>query len=387
MTRKTVSPPTGGNAFPHSEMITLMSDGARYDLAGSVGPSLSMHEMLSGASLAHLKEITLGYGSLPGHPGVRELVARSHGVGADEVILTVGGMHALFMLAFIVCGRGAEVVLTEPVFPLFRNCLDAVGASVKSIALDFGNGFQPELEEFSRKLTPETKIVCLASPQNPSGVLMSSEKIEGILKLMDEICPSAYLLIDETYRDACYESGDRPGSFVARYPKTISIGSMSKCHGAPGLRLGWILIREPELYQKILLAKFNTVSCCSRVDEELAYLMLKEGESYLARSRGALGAAREVVAAWVKENQDYVDWVAPHAGALCCIRLRPDKFDDNGLAEFYGLLAKLNVRVAPGIWFGTELRVFRLGFGALPVEDLRHGLMRTSRALQMCATS
>ena len=77
-----------------------------------------------------------------------------------------------------------------------------------------------------------------------------------------------------------------------------------------------------------------------------------------------------------------VDWVRPDAGALCCVRLNPAVFDDAAVTRFYDGLARHDVRVAPGTWFGDEQRVFRLGFGFMPMADLEAGLAALTSTLR-----
>src|SRR5271154_6767224 len=100
-------------------------------------------------------------------PATRAFAER-HGVGAEDVVVTVGGMHALFLLAFILCGdTGDEAVTTAPVFPLARTALEAVGATLRPATLSFENGYRIDPAEIGRLLSPRTKLVSLASPQNP----------------------------------------------------------------------------------------------------------------------------------------------------------------------------------------------------------------------------
>ena len=113
-------------------------------------------------------------------------------------------------------------------------------------------------------------------------------------------------------------------------------------------------------------------------DEALARRVLEQNPQD-RRDHFAAGLAR--TAAWVRRNADRVEWIRPDAGAICCVRLRPDVFDDESVSRFYAELAKREVRVAGGAWFGDEARVFRLGFGLLPLPDLETALTGVSAAL------
>ena len=114
------------------------------------------------------------------------------------------------------------------------------------------------------------------------------------------------------------------------------------------------------------------------MDEALARRVLEQ-DPRPRRDHMAAGLAQS--AAWVRRNADRIEWVAPDAGAICCVRLRPNVFDDAAVCRFYSALANQGVRVANGTWFGDELRIFRLGFGLLPMQDLEVALAALSAAL------
>jgi aspartate/methionine/tyrosine aminotransferase len=363
--------------FPRNEIMSLVGASPRYDLAESYGPDLKLGDLLDAKVLS---ELPLGYGTPAGDPHLRQAIAEMVGVAPDEIVVTMGGMQALFLTAFVLLGPGCEAVTTAPLFPQARTVLEAVGATVRTVPLSFERGYRPNLADFRPLLSTRTKLVSLASPQNPSGVALSQDFLGELLALMAGICPEAHLLVDETYREAAYGSDPVVPCATALSPKVISTASLSKAHGAPGLRLGWAATRDPRLCEQLVLGKFNTVICCSPVDEALALALLNRRGPILQerRQRMADGLAR--TAAWVERHAIQVDWVRPDAGAICCIRLKP-VFDDAAVARFPTELAREGVRLAAGVWFGDEARVFRLGFGLLSMPDLDAALQGLSAAL------
>jgi len=325
--------------FPANDIISLVGGAPRYDLAESIGPDMRLAELLDASGQASLGEIPLCYGTAEGDPRLRKMIADLHGVGPHDVVVTVGGMHALFLIAFILCDRGDEAVTTSPLFPLARNALDIVGAKVRTVMLSFDRGYQPDLADLRGQLSKKTKLVSLASPQNPSGVALPAQTLREILAAMDNICPEAFLLVDETYREAAYGNDPVAATAVALSPKVISIASLSKCHGAPGLRLGWAITRDHALREQVVRGKFNTVISCSGVDEALALEVFEQREPIIAERRQRLAEGRARTADWVLENHHMVEWVQPDAGALCCVRLKPVVFDDVAVSRFYDALA------------------------------------------------
>jgi aspartate/methionine/tyrosine aminotransferase len=224
----------GMATFPRNEILSLTDEQPRYELGESYGPDLRLADLLT----PELGELLLGYGTASGDHRLRAAIASSHGVQADQVVITVGGMHAIFLLAYLLADGGGQVVTTAPLFPLARNAYESVGADVRVIPLSFDDGYRLAANDVRAYLTPETKLVSLATPQNPSGVAVSPGTLQEIVAAMEKICPEAYLMVDETYRTAAY--GDDPVVETAVHlgPKVVSVASLSKCHGAAGCGSG-----------------------------------------------------------------------------------------------------------------------------------------------------
>ena len=378
--------------FPDNEIISLVSKAPRFDLAESVGPSVRLAELIDTA-FGDDADFSLDYGTAAGNPELRQEIANENGVHADDVVVTVGGMHALFLIAFTLCEAGDEAIVAEPVFPLARNALTAVGAVTRPLALSFDTGYRIDLEVLRKLLSPKTKLVSLASPQNPSGVAIPEHTLRDIVAMLAEHAPDAWLLIDETYREAAYGEDAAAPSAACLGPKVISVSSLSKCHGSAGLRIGWAITRDTALRQALVTAKFSTVISCSPVDEALALAVFRQRERIIGERRKLLAQNLQLVENWVLRHPGHIDWVRPDAGALCCMRLKPEVFDAAAVERFYATLARYSTRVAPGAWFGDDPLVFRLGFGlptltalAIALECVSVALTEATRAPEGAAT-
>ncbi|WP_418126080.1 pyridoxal phosphate-dependent aminotransferase [Variovorax sp. 160MFSha2.1] len=370
--------------FPNNDIISLISSAPRHDLAESVGPNLRL-DALFDSDRAELGALQLGYGTAAGDAALRAQIATRYDVNAGDVVITVGGMHALFLLALTLCRPGDEAVIAQPAFPLVRNALGAVGATVRSLALNFDTGYRLDVRALQALLSPKTRIVSLASPQNPSGVAISPSMLHEVAELMRAHAPDAWLIVDETYREAAYGVDPTAPSASALGPRVVTVASLSKCHGAAGLRIGWAIVRDATLRQSLVTAKFNTVISCSPLDEALAVAVLKQGEHIVAARRQHLAHNLGTLEAWIGRHAERIEWVPPDAGALCCVRLKPQVYDDAALQHFRTALHECDVRLAPGPWFGDEPRVFRLGFGLATNAELAAALDRVGQALEWAA--
>jgi hypothetical protein len=376
--------------FTHNDIITLIADtrAPRYDLAETVGPDLHLGDLVDEATFAaELKNLPLAYGHAAGHPQLRQAIASRYQVGPDDVVTAVGGVNAIFLAGMAVCDPGDEVVLAVPAFPPVEATLRAIGAEVRILRLKFETGYQVNPSEVLRLVSSRTKMVFLTSPQTPSGVAVPYDVQREVSQALAQRNPDAYLLVDETYKAAAYGDEAVAPSAVNIGTNVVTLTSLSKCHGAPGLRLGWLVTRNRALRSQLVTAKFNTVISCSPLDEALAVRLLQKEESIIRERRQILAQGLSRVAAWASDNRHYIAWLRPSAGALCCARLRPESFDDAAVSRFHQVIAANGVRVGLGAWFGDEARIFRIGFGLLSMPDLEAALGILSAALRQIAAA
>jgi aspartate/methionine/tyrosine aminotransferase len=183
-------------------------------------------------------------------------------------------------------------------------------------------------------LSPNTTLVSIASPQNPSCIRVTHDEIRELLAAMAALAPEAWLFVDETYREAVYGNDPVPPSAAGLGPRVLTGASISKAHGLPGLRVGWLTVPDRDLRERLISAKINTIVSCSVLSEALPARLLGKVESLLAPRRELLRRALDILARWHDGERHRIDWVRPHAGALCCLRLNPEVFDEAAVERF-----------------------------------------------------
>lgn len=377
--------PAWRGRFPYNEIISLLDVNRPFNLAESTSQDLTVGDVLDMAGLETLRGLKLGYGRSAGSVELREEIAKACGVPAEQIVTTQGTALGLFLLAFEVCRPGDEAVLVTPCFPPSRDCLRGAGVTVREVRLRFENGYRLDLDAIAASLSPKTRLVSLASPQNPSGVRTPRAAIEQLLALLQSQAPQALLFIDETYREAGYGDESIPESLAALHPRIVTGASVSKALGAPGLRTGWLTVPDADLRARLVVAKMNTVISGSVLDEALATALLRHREPVLAPRRRLLAEGLAALAAWCEAERERIEWIRPDGGALCCLRLRADRFDDAAVSRFWDLLPRHELQLASGAWFGESERVFRLGFGYLPPDRLAPALSALSAVLDAAA--
>jgi aspartate/methionine/tyrosine aminotransferase len=367
--------------FPRNGIISLLDVHRTHNLAESTSLNLTFGDLLDLGDLQKLRTLSLGYGSAHGSLKLREVIGAACGTSPDNVLTTQGAALALFLLAFEVCNRGADVVLATPCFPPSRDTLLACGAHIHAVPLNFDDGYRLDVAQISSRLTQTTRLVSIASPQNPSGVRVSEGEIRELLRQMQDRSPQALLFVDETYREAAYGDEPVPASMAGLDARLVTGASVSKALGAPGLRVGWLTVPDAALRERLTVAKMNLTVSGSPLDEALATLLIEHRETILAPRRRMLALALETTRSWLHKESRRVEWVAPQAGALCCMRLRRNVFDAAAISHFWRSLERHDLQLAPGDWFGEEACVFRLGFGFLPIDRLPFALEAVTRAL------
>lgn len=357
------------NKFIYNDIITLLDSNLTYNLAESTSQDLKLQDVLSDSFFSEIATIPLGYSTSKGNSILRDLIGSKLDVHPDNVLITNGASGAIFLTIMSLCSIGDEVITMEPNFPCTLDIIPALGAVRKTVKVRFEDNFKLNIKELEELLSPKTKLLILVSPNNPTGTSQNLQTIMEIEKLVARQSPDAFILLDETYREATY--GTAPARSVAGVSERIlSTSSLSKAHGAPGIRVGWLTCSHKVLMQQLTLAKMNSVISHSKVDEALAIEILKREKPLLPRKGEVLKEELTIVENWINKNERYIEWVKPDAGALCCVRLKKEIFSDEQVEKFYQLAKNNEVQLASGTWFGLDKRCIRLGFGFLPKEKL-----------------
>jgi aspartate/methionine/tyrosine aminotransferase len=312
----------------------------------------------------------LCYGDHLGDPSLREAVAAGgEGLNADHVLVTPGAAAALFATATSVLEPGDHAVIVRTNYATNLETPRAIGADLDIVDVRFEDAWQLDVAHIAALVRPgATRLISVTCPHNPTGTMFDLASLHALVELAEQ--SGAVLLVDETYRDLTHGS---PLPLAATLsPRAISVSSMSKAYGLPGLRVGWAVCRDPELAETLLAAKEQMFICGATLDEAIAGLVLADRARILTPIlhdvRTRLGIVREWLA-----GQETFEWVEPVGGVVGLVRFRPDVAVDTD--RFYELLlAKHGTYVGPGHWFEVDDRSFRLGFGWPTEGELRAGL-------------
>jgi aspartate/methionine/tyrosine aminotransferase len=341
----------------------------------------SVADALLGELELDLDDLVLQYGDHLGHPGLRAAIAADgSGVAAqaftaDDVLLTAGAAAALFLVATTLLAPGDHLVVVRPNYATNLETPRAIGARVDHLDLDHDEGWRVDPARIASLLRPETRLVSLTSPHNPTGQVLDEATLRAIVECV-EAHGRARLLLDETYRDMTY--GTPLPAVASLSERAIGVSSLSKTDGLPGIRLGWLATRDRALLERLLAAKEQVMISGSVVDEAIGAEAYRRRPERLPRIRAGIQAHLAIVRDWIA-GQDVFEWVEPRGGVVgfprvrAGIRLDADRFHAV-LFEEHGTI------VGPGHWFGQPRTSFRLGYGWPTTERLREGLAALSAA-------
>ena len=339
-------------------------DKIKYNLTES-----SFADMTFGELALDLTRLPLAYCDHLGKPELRDLIARDSDLPSrNHVMLTPGAVSALFIVATTLLEAADHILVVRPNYATNLETPRAIGCHVDLYDLKFDEGFDIDLDRLTALLHPKTKYISITVPNNPTGVVISAARLHSLIALAES--RGIKLLVDETYREMTYENMLPVAASLS--PAVISVSSLSKTYGLPGIRIGWLATQDAALMETFLAAKEQIVICNSVIDEEIAWQFYRRKSAWLARNRAEIIARFGLVRAWFAQ-QDELEWVEPRGGCVAFPRLKPALRVE--VDRFYQILQEQHgTYVGPGHWFEMDRRFFRLGFGWPQRADLSAGL-------------
>jgi aspartate/methionine/tyrosine aminotransferase len=348
---------------------TIGYDKIRYNLTESSVPDMQYSEL-------DLKmDLALSYIDHKGTPTLRQYIAGSH-VATDCVLITPGAAAALFIVATSILNRGDHVVVLHPNYVTNIETPRAIGCTSDYLHLRFHQRFALDLGELETLITPDTRLVSLTYPHNPTGAMITESELKAVIDMVESA--GCYLLLDETYRDMTF--ADPLPVAASLSPRAISVSSMSKSYGLPGIRIGWLITTDSELQERFLAAKEQIFICTSAVDEYIAEKVLSKKGYIFPGIQRHIDANFHLVKEWMRANP-YFEWVEPQGGCVSFPRVFSDISMD--MNEFYRLLnTKYQTFVGPGHWFEMDDRFMRIGYGWPSSEELSSGLSCIQKCME-----
>jgi aspartate/methionine/tyrosine aminotransferase len=351
--------------FALERWMTTYETQVEYDLAESGIHPLTTAELLAfdpePDKRAHeLLNIPLNYSEARGTHELRARIAATYdGLTPDDILITTGAIEANYLLFNALLAPGDEVVSVFPAYQQLYTVPEAIGCTVQTVTLREEDGYRYDVDELRRLVTDRTRMVVINTPHNPTGSALSAAECRAAYDIADSV--GAYVLADEAYRWITVDGVPLPPPMRNLGPRAISVGTLSKPFGIPGLRLGW-MAATAEIAARCWSYRDYTSLSPSGLSDYLASLAFAHREAILARTHDISARNLAIFRGFLAEHRDLFSWVEPRGGLLGLLRYHldlPSETVANRLAE------EASVMLAPGSAFGMEGRL-RLGLGARP---------------------
>jgi len=291
---------------------------ARYLLSSSDCDGLKQSELLAMADdeTSRLwKELRLGYTESLGSPLLRQEVSKLYeGISADDVLVVVPE-EGIFMVLNCLLQKGDHVVCTFPGYQSLYQVAESLGCRVDKWEPIEEEGWKFRIEDLESKITPKTKLIVVNFPHNPTGYLPSKEDFLRIVKLAKE--RGIYLFSDEMYRFLELNKEDRLPSAGEIYNKAVSLFGMSKTFGMAGVRIGWLITKDKELYRQLAVFKDYLTICSSASSELLSLAALRAKEQIIEKHLARINKNLATLSEFFQKHVELFTWVKPKAGTIC----------------------------------------------------------------------
>ena len=362
-----------------AEAAKLKAAGADLVEFGAGEPHFSTPQHIKDAAIAAIQQDFTRYTAVPGIPELRAAIAKRHAADfgsaykPEESMVSTGGKLALFNAIQVLVDHGDEVILPVPYWVSFKDIIEYAGGKCVFVESDEAEGFRVTPEMIERSITPQTRVMIINSPNNPSGAVISPEDFTAILRLAHK--RGIYVIADECYVYLNFTGSFSAGSVAEAKEHVVIVGSLSKTYAMTGWRLGYALGPAPVISN---MAKLQSQSTSST-----AHMVQKAAVAALTGPQECVG---EMKAEYIRLCGQTLGLLEKIPGITC---VKPDgafyvypnvsayfgKAGINSAAEVSRrLLHEAHVVTVPGEAFGTRDHI-RLSYATSSTEIAR-GLER-----------
>jgi len=342
-------------------------------------PDFDPPEGVFDAAVDSLRSGNTDYTAARGKPALREAIAahydREYGVGVDpgRVVVTPGSSPGLLLAVAALLDHGDEAVLTDPHYACHPNFVRAVGGSVSTVPLSPENGFQPRVADFEAAVGPDTEVLLVNSPANPTGTVMDGETLESLVGVAAE--RDATVISDEIYHGLAYDATEHT---VLEYTDdAVVLDGFSKRYGMTGWRLGWMVV-PPSAVDAVNRLAQNLLICAPNFVQDAGVAALRTDPGRLDDVRETYRERRDVLLDAVDDWGLGLDYT-PQGAYYLLVDASGLPGDALEVADTF--LEEAGVAVTPGLDFGQRAGEYlRLSY-ATDTESIKEGTRRIDTLL------
>jgi len=319
-----------------------------------------------------------------GIPELREAIAeyisktRKIEVSPEEVVVTPGA-KPIMLYAILACvNPGEEVLYLNPGYPIYESLINFVGAKPVPIPLKEENDFRMDHEDFKKKITKNTKMIIINSPENPTGGVLTREDLKLIADCVADR-DDVLVFSDEIYSRIIYEGEHESiASLPGMKEKTILLDGFSKTYAMTGWRLGYGVMRK-DIAQKATQLMINSNSCTCAFVQMAGVEALKGPQDEVEKMVAEFKRRREFIISGLNEIEG-ISCRKPRGAFYAFPNITKIGMTSREFSDY--LLNEAGVAVLPGTAFGQYGEGYlRLSF-ATSIENIKEALNRIAEAIK-----
>jgi aspartate/methionine/tyrosine aminotransferase len=344
---------------------------AEHHMTASDAESLTLTELRDKASpedRAAFENLRLGYTDTQGGLYVREAIATTYSdLKPEHIQCFAGAEEGVYIAMKVLLDAADHAIVVVPNYQAAETIPLSI-CGVSGVPLLEDEAWRLDLVAVKAAIRPNTKLISINFPNNPTGAVPDRDTFENLLELCRE--HDLYLFSDEVYRLLEVDEAKRLPQVADVYAKGLSLNVMSKAYGLPGLRIGWIASRDMELLARFNRYKHYLSICNSAPSEHLAVIALKAREQILERNRSIVRENISRLNDFFADYPQLFEWTPPDGG---CVAF-PRYIGSGGVTAFCKrLVEEAGVLLLPGSIYRSELMEtpsdrFRIGCGRRNVE-------------------
>jgi len=339
-------------------------------------PDFDTPQCIKEAGIKAIKEGKTHYTHSLGIPELREAICNHYmekysvQIDPDQVIVTSGTSPAMLLIFSALLEDGDEIIVSNPYYACYPNIIGYVGGNCVFVTTKEEDGFQCRPEDVAQKISPRTKAVLINSPSNPTGNLLSPDRMQRIADF------GPYVISDEIYHGLVYEGKEHT---VLEYTdRAFVLNGFSKLYAMTGWRLGYVIC-PPDFVRPMQKIQQNFFISAGSVSQWAGLAALNEAQPDVQRMRSIYDQRRHYMIKGLRELGFGIN-VEP-IGAFY-ILARANHLSNNSYELAFEILEKAGVGVAPGIDFGANAEGYLRFSYANSVENIHEGLRRIEEFLK-----
>jgi aspartate/methionine/tyrosine aminotransferase len=339
-------------------------------------PDFDTPQCIKAAGIRAIQEGKTHYTHSLGTPELREAICQQHKeeygvhVDPDQIIVASGTSPAMLLIFSALLEHGDEIIVSNPYYPCYSNSISYVGGACTFVNVDEDDGFQFRPEEVAKRVTPRTKAILINSPSNPTGNILSAERIQRIADL------GLYVVSDEIYHGLVYEGAEH--SILEYTDRAFVLNGFSKRYAMTGWRLGYV-IAPPDFVRPMQKIQQNLFISANSVSQWAGLTALREAKPDVEQMKATYDQRRHYI---IKRLRELGFGITVDPVGAFYVLARAKHLSNNSYELAFEILEKAGVGVTPGIDFGSNAEGYLRFSYANSLDNISEALDRLAEFLK-----